>query len=189
MSLSGRLVNSSGSPSSGFWVRVYPPDSLAGFAKRAAGFIPPSKADSVMTDAEGRFYFTNLEKGTYNLSANGPQGNALLAIFLRDLVITGNTYRGTDTVRITGSILLQVQMAGDQAAVGALCQISGTPWKAYANSQGVCVMTGLPPGNFEVIVTHPEYPEAASISTVVVSGSQSNGGTIHLGNITDHGPS
>jgi hypothetical protein len=183
VSLSGRLVTAEGAPLAGAVVRLYPVDSSVlgkGFAVLRE-LAASAKADSLQTGADGRFNFPKVEKGTYDLIATGKQGDTVFSLIRRNLVLDKNTNLGTDTVRPSGSLLLQVRVAGGGLVTGAACQISGTPWTVYSNDQGTCAFTGLPPATFRVNVRHISYPGGNSSEITVVSRTQVHGGTVLLG--------
>ena len=184
VSLSGRLVTTSGSPLVGARVRISPSDSASTLAKGAvvnATFVVPAvKADSTLTNAEGRFTLSHIAKGTYDVSASFQRGDTLLSLFIPNLVINGNIDMGTDTVRASGSILVKVKLPEGQEVEGALCQIAETPWRIYSDGDGNCVLIGIPAGTYKVTVTHPSYPGGLSTVIGVVPGAQANGGIVLL---------
>lgn len=190
VSLSGHLVTGTGAPLAGATVRIYPVDSAA-LAKGSADLselVALAKAESLQTDANGRFAFSSVEKGTYDLIATGRQGDQSFSLIRRNLILDKNTYLGIDTVQASGSLLVQVRVAGGGLVAGAVCEISGTPWTVYSNDQGECAFTGLPPGTFRVAVRHISYPDGKSPDITVISGGQANGGTVELGEEPDPGP-
>jgi hypothetical protein len=175
--LTGTLVVAAGSPAAGAWVRVFPANPTV-LAKGAAA-ASVLALDSVQAGSSGAFQFKDLANGTYNLAATLTQGDTSFALLLSGVVVVGNTNLGIDTLKVTGSITLQT-LSGGAAVANALCAITGSPWQTLSNESGVCVLTGLPPGTFQVTVTHPTYSMTVSGDIAVLSNLISTAGLLEL---------
>jgi hypothetical protein len=86
----------------------------------------------------------------------------------------------SDTLRGSGNALLQV-LEGDNVLPGAVCFVSGSPYRATTDNQGTCVVKGLPPGNYRLWVAYSGYRVAESTDEVYVeSGLNSNCGAVDV---------
>lgn len=178
--LTGTLVLPTGEPAVAARVWLFPAEESAAIvlAKRAS--VTVSSLDSVQTNANGAFHFTNLAKGTYGLSASLTHGDTVLSFFRHGIVVNGTIHLGTDTLRVSGGITLRVQMTGGGPLAGAICSIEGSPWSATSNASGDCVFAGVPPGTVKVTVSHPAYATQEAPVVVVQPGQSASAGTVEL---------
>jgi hypothetical protein len=154
--ISGQLVDPSGHPVEGAWVKVYPVATPA--ERQASGFAKTSVhmpvADSVRTKSNGRFNIPGLVDGTYTLVATSAnEGNdSVLTLLLNGIIVVGNTNLGIDTLRLSGSASLIIQ-DGNGPVPGAQCLAAGTPFESVTGADGQCLLKNLPPGSFDIVVT------------------------------------
>jgi hypothetical protein len=171
--LSGTLMDAWGSPAVGAWVRLYAVDSSAA-------------PDSVQATAGGAFAFSRLADGNYALYATLRKEGADMALFRTGIAVAGQTDFGTDTLRLVGSVSVQVRSEG-QPVQGARCFVEGTPWEAVTNASGTCVLQGVPPGTVQVHVSHPTLGDTVTGTIHVLPDTPTPGGTINIGG-TNPGP-
>jgi hypothetical protein len=170
----GTLVDPSGAPLAGVWVKAYPLASPAAAAKTSA-----VTADSALTNAHGTFIFPGLGGGNYNLVAVTTEAGTTYALFLEGVIVTAGTglNLGTDTVKVAGSLTFQV-LNGGIAVEGAHCYITSSPWSTVSDSSGTCSVTGLPPGSLQFSVSHPSLPGIIAHFVSITSGNETQGGVV-----------
>ncbi len=154
--LTGTLVAPNGSPAAGAWVKVYAAPAT-GLAKGAVGTVSTATfgpaVDSIQTNASGSFSLKGLGDGTYNVAAFGQRNDTTLALFLRGVIVVGDTDLGVDTLRVSGDLLVRLSAGGNPLA-GALCFVAASPWSAVSDAQGDCKLLGVPPGEFRISVSY-----------------------------------
>jgi hypothetical protein len=162
--LSGILVDSKGSGVAGAKVFVYPDAAPA--AKRAGAQV--AQPDSTTTGKDGRFRFAKLPDGRYNLEASATRHDTVLAVFLRGIDFAKKLDLGKDTLRVSGSLTVQVRTAAG-AVAGALCSLVGTSRTTVSDAGGKCAFTGLGPGTYQVSTTFEGRTFTTANLTVVSS--------------------
>lgn len=154
--LTGTLVTPSGAPAAGAWVKAYaaPANALGkGAAWTTTGAVSGPALDSVQTGSDGSFNLAELGDGVYNLAARARWNDTTLALFLRDIVVSGRTPLGVDTLKVSGEFVVRLSAGGEPLA-GALCFIAGSPWSTVSDAEGNCIFTEVPPGEFRVSVSY-----------------------------------
>ncbi len=180
--LSGTLLLPDGSPAAGEKVLAFAAEIPGtGLARAAATGATPVALDSAVTDSRGRFRFTRLDPGTYNLAPLVEPGDSALGWFRTGVAYPGGRMRlEKDTLRGIGSVLLQV-LEGNRVLPGATCFVAASPYSATTDEQGACLVRGLPPGNYRISVTYPGYDVAQSNEVAFVeSGLNSNCGAVDI---------
>jgi hypothetical protein len=166
--LNGTLRDPSGAPVAGALVRVFPDPGIS-FNKRGAK--AEAISDSTWTTETGRFSFTKIPQGAYGLQAMVKRGNTTLAILKTGISYEGRARKlGSQALQIGGSLALNVRSAGQIPLDSAWCRIAGTPYAARTDATGVCVIEGLPPGKYSVIVSRTGFVDARSDTLRVQAG-------------------
>lgn len=176
--LAGLVVDGRGTPVAGARVRVYP--APAALAKGQVA--PPPQADSTFTGADGRYRFTKLPHGRYNLQIDARIRDTAYASFVPGFVHDRRRDLKADTLRPTGSLSVKAR-DGSGPAAGATCVIPGSGWRAVADSSGTCLFAELAPGSFRVTVISGAL-QAVSGSVQVESGALATAGTVQLGEVS-----
>jgi hypothetical protein len=180
----GALVDPSGAPLANVWVKAYAlqdAGQVAVLGKSTAATV--AVVESVLTNAQGTYFFQNLPVGSYNLTASLTAHGSVYAVLIQGVVVSSSlTSLERDTAKISGSFTLQV-MSNGQPVVGASCGLAATPWVGVTDSSGTCTVIGLPPGILQVIVTHPALAAALSQAITVISGGQTEGGVVTDGEV------
>jgi|GEM_PF-5308341 len=175
--IAGQLVGPGGMSVSGATVKVYP-ILYSGLGKPGAIRFPV--ADSVTVGANGTFSFPDLAPGTYNLLATIKRGDSTLALLVTGIIIKDKgTDLGTDTLKLTGKITLNVASNGAPLA-DANCYVPYTPIAAVSDSTGKCTITEVPAGTFEITVTHEGFQVGLSGDISVLPGLLVAGGVVDL---------
>jgi hypothetical protein len=187
--VTGTLVDPAGAPVAGAWVKIFTPSDSSSGAVLAKTGMDASRTvtdagaayapDSVQTSASGKFRFLGVANGTYNVSASAQRGDTALSLLLRGVIVNGNTVLGIDTLRVSGSITMQVQ-SGSTAVQGAQCFIPGTPYAGVSNAQGQCVLAGIPPGTFELVISYQGHAVGVTGELQVLSNLITSGGVLDL---------
>jgi hypothetical protein len=177
LTLTGVIVDPQGAPVAGAKVRLYPEAYI--LAKGTASLAGPRR-DSTVTDASGRFTFVDVAKGRYNLEASALLGDSIRSVFIPGVYVGGTLDLGTKTVQTTGGIRLRVETDFMTPLAGAQCHVVGSSWETVSDGAGDCVLTGLPPGQYKVLVAYPGKQSVVLEDVLVTSGSQANGGTARL---------
>jgi hypothetical protein len=180
--ISGTLLLPDGSPAAGKKVLAFASDDVGdALARKVTAAATPTPLDSTTTDARGRFHFSRLQPGTYNLAPPMQVGDSVLGWFRRGVAYAGESlWLGRDTLRIAGSLGLQV-LANNDVLTGATCFVPGSPYTATTDEQGTCVLMGLPPGTYSIAVTFVGYPVSQTKdSTSVESGLNSLSGAVDI---------
>lgn len=172
--LSGTLVDEGGMPVAGAQVRVLAADADALTKTARATDVPDAAVDSAETDAAGNFHFTGLSGGSYNLEAVIVRSDdTTLGLFLRGILIADDTSGvdiGTDTMRVTGSIRIDLHTEDGNPLENASCLIPGTTFEAVSGDGGTCDFTAIPPGTFRIEVSHPHLQASVSGELEVLPG-------------------
>ncbi len=180
--LSGQLVDPNGMPIADALVMVYGSDSsgvLAKISSRADAGFTPSFLDSTLTDANGRYSFPGLKNGRYNLEGIFQNNGDTQTVLIPSILLEGGINLGTDTLRIPGSILIQAQSNGAPLG-GVQCYVPGSSLIAISDDAGRCLITGVPPGIFQVRLQYPGLLTDTSENLQVRSGVTTNAGIIIL---------
>ena len=176
--LTGILVDTHNRGTANIHVRVYP-DNPAVLHKGAAEV---AHSDSTTTNSLGRFEFKNLVAGThYNLAASLSRGDTVYSLFIRDILYAGGRQDiGNKALAISGSISLRVLTGASTVTGSIVCRIAGSPFQGAVNDSGLCILTGLPPGIFQIEVLNPDFHIALSDALTVIQGTLTNGGSLEL---------
>jgi hypothetical protein len=190
--LTGVLVTPSGSPAANLAVRVYPVASgssgrVSDLLHKVAVAWAGSETDSAYTQYNGRFSFTQLAKSTtYNLSASFKQNDTVFSVFIQNIVYKGGRMDlGRATLLGSGGLKLQVTLDGATATEGVICRIAASPFTDSVNGSGVCVLEGLPPGNFQIEISRPGFRTIVTDALTVVKGLLSEGGLLDMDPLTE----
>jgi hypothetical protein len=175
----GVIVDQHGKPAANIWVRVYPDTSLSLAKGSEANAAFQAIRDSARTNASGAFRLPNLPSGTYNLVASLRRNDTTMTLFRRSIVVSGNLNLGTDTLRVAGSLTLNVSLQGSSIG-GAVCQIPGSPFLTVSDLAGLCTLTGLPPGVYQVSVSVAGLPHGTTAPVTVLSLQVTPAGTLNL---------
>ena len=165
--LSGVLVDGAGVPDEGATVKAFPEgrntvDGAAGIA-----------ADSVRTDAKGRYRIEALPEGTYNLI--GEYGKRNLKVLIPRIQYQGQKFSldiGVDTLRAPGQIQGSVTLGG-KPREGVFCSLPGTSYLSISDENGGFWIANVPAGRYAV--RYVETGLAAAVDTGV---------GVHAGEIT-----
>ena len=170
-SLSGTVVAPNGKPAAGVRVRAHLPD--AGLAQAGAAL------DSALTDAYGRYKLSKVADGAYNLSATLVRGDTTLSLFATGIAVSGPTVCGTDTLRVSGRLLLQATSAGNRLTT-VRCYVSGSPYFVKADAEGNCLLTGLPPGSYDVVLIEAAHEVRYAGDLAVLPGLLNEAGAFAM---------
>jgi hypothetical protein len=162
--LAGLLVFQGGTAAPGAVVTLAPSNPV--LAKQAVG-----AADTVVTDGQGRYSFTNLDSGAYDMSATLIKDGDTLVAFRFDIPFGKTLFVGTDTLVAPGKIQVKVAVGG-KPVEGVTCYIPGTSFIAISGADGSCVISGIEPGTYDVAFLHPIYIGDRIADVEVLSGSR-----------------
>ncbi|MDB5104486.1 MAG: hypothetical protein JWP91_2175 [Fibrobacteres bacterium] len=145
--LSGILVDQTGTPLKSALVKSIPVSNLP-LPKASATAL--GAIDSVTTDGLGRFVFTGLPKGTYNILGDYDKGKLVV-------LIKGIEYDGgdallelkNDTLRAPGRISGRISF-GEGDSGGVVCSIAGTSFATVSGDSGAFSLTGIPQGTYAI---------------------------------------
>jgi hypothetical protein len=160
----GALVDVYGKPMAG--ARVKAEAAAQGVGKRSA-----AAGDSVLTDGNGRYRFTGLARGEYDLYGDSKDGKLVVlipGISVPDPAEPRNV--GTDTLRAPGGIRGHLSLAG-KGVEGVLCYVPGTSYLAVSGDSGTCLLDGLPQGRYTVRFSLAGYTITPDSGVLVVSGA------------------
>jgi hypothetical protein len=174
----GVIVDPSGSPLPGVRVWLHPAGNGALPKASAALAAARARAESTLTDAEGKYRFRNASRGTYNLQASRRAGDTTYALFVGNVALSKSFVDlGADTLRVSGSLRVAVRDALGAPVAGAVCAVAGSSWRAESDAQGECLLEGVAPGAYRLEVLHAG--QTASGTVVVTSGFES-GSTVRF---------
>lgn len=142
--IEGSLVEAGGSASIGARVSLIPADRIPG------ADAPPLPVVSVEADADGRYRFSKVPAGTYNLVAS----NRGLSVFRDSIFVDRNSGRnvGRDTLDIAGSLTGLVLLEGADNPRIALVQVIGTEIYVNVDATGRFTLTDMPAGRYRIRV-------------------------------------
>ena len=168
--ISGQIVNPQGTPVYGASVHVYSSDSTG-----TTGVVK----DSTLTDANGRFNFSKLTDGQYNVESSWKQNGSTQAVLISNVILHGGTNLGIDTLHTAGSIFVVAQSNGSPLA-GAQCYVPGSSLISISDDSGNCLITGVPPGIFNIRISYQGLQTLTSADIQVQSGITADAGTFDL---------
>jgi hypothetical protein len=181
--LSGQLVDSHGTPIANASVTVYNTDSTGPLAKAAvyAATNPTQNySDSTTTDNAGRYHFASLKSGRYNLLGTSQKNGDTQTVFIPSILLEAGIDLGADTLRVPGSILIQAQSNSGTLLGGVECYIPGSSLIAISDDMGRCLISGIPPGIFQVRLAFTGLQTDTSANLQVQSGVTTNAGLFTL---------
>lgn len=119
----------------------------------------------VRTDADGRFEFRRLAAGRYDALAADEAGRAGRATFTVALAHQDLTIQLRPAARIAGTVTMTTAERERLPAAGAhvLAVVSGQrrPWRdVAADASGRYELTGVPPGDYDIVARHDSAAEA-----------------------------
>lgn len=163
-----KLIDPEGSPVKNATVRLF---------RSLDSVSTPQAIDSVTTNEDGQYVFTEVPADTYSIYGTNETENlvVMVASVIHD---TGRTDLGTRTMHAPGKI--SGTLAFDKAdRSGAICYIPGTSMIAVTDQNGTFVIENVPPGRvFLACAVHGYLPYRDSV--VVESGSTSSLGQLSL---------
>ena len=193
----GTLVDPEGRPAAGVWVRVYPamtPPALGKGVEGASWKLAfdgigdrAGAIDSVLTQGNGSFVLKSLRSAYYNLSAISSRHDSIYAYSRSGVLIKAGNSLGIDTMRVAGQVRIRITTEGNLVEQ-AMCYVPGTPYYAISDSEGNCILTGLPPGSFDIIIQLPGYLPGVVEHFQVISGVKKEAGILELKNETSPPP-
>jgi hypothetical protein len=162
--LTGIVVDGQGWPVAGAQVRLHAVADivLARSAVQAA-------LDSAVTNAFGRYHFTELASGRYALTVKHARGDSIRAALVERFDFEGRVDLGTDTLRPAGHATALVKSHAGEPLVGAVCGLVGTPWIALSDETGACRFEDVVAGHYTMKVTAPGR-EAGFVPLAVIAG-------------------
>jgi hypothetical protein len=173
--LAGHLVFGDGSMAQGANVEISPADTSQGLPKTSSA----SQLESIQTDEEGRYSFTDLEDGTYNISASYIDNQDTLVAYRFNIVFVTTLYLGIDTLISQGKARTQVLLDG-QMVQGVDCYIPGTSYIAVTDDSGFCVISGILPGTYDISYRMDNYITETQTGVEVVSDETAEVGVVQL---------
>jgi hypothetical protein len=156
--LKGTLVDVQGMPVAGARVEVY--------SKSGGGVA----AKSTVTDANGRFEFSGLPDGRYNVAASAQRQNTTLALFVRDVEAGENQDVGERELEVAGGLSLSVRGGSGEVVSGARCAVPASPYAAVSDIAGTCSLEGMAPGSYQVDIIRAGLDTTSTDSLEVESG-------------------
>lgn len=157
----GRIVDESGAPSEGAQVIVLSSewDPSRGIA------VPDSQKDT--TDSQGRYRFTRLASGGYNLMAFDPRTRTRSAVYGIELA-ADSVLVPKDTLHVTGTLSVPLPETQDSGA--GWVYVPGTHIRARVDSEiriaGIIRLDSVPAGIMPSVV----YAKGDSVSEPVLIG-------------------
>lgn len=150
--LTGTLVLKNGTPVPGANVSVYRVDQLPmlpGSPKIGAAL----NAQSVVTDAAGRFHIKGLTEGEYNILGS----KAGLASLSDSVTVTASGLDiGMDTLKPTGALVGWVRLQPNHSPRTAWIQVAGTSVFTNVAADGSFMLSGLAEGPYQLRVSTTE---------------------------------
>jgi hypothetical protein len=173
----GTLVKPDGKPAAGAIVKL----------DTSANSSDTSKArqlDSTTTDASGQFtFFRDHGGGTFSIYGNY-NNNELVALVrnIKDTVTSDAFHKvpaGTDTMFPPGFISGKV-IINEASMTGTICYVPGTSLMAITGDDGSFVMSGVPPGAYDVYFYNSNYSVGRDPGVIVKPGDTAKIGTFIL---------
>ena len=158
----GVLVDERGNALAGAKVKIQPAGGGLGKASAA-------DPDSMLTNAQGKYSFRDLDTGTYEVSGDYQSGS--LVSLRAGIAVPDTGVRvdlGADTLRPPGRIRGRL-LLGDQGKGGALCYVPGTSYLAISDDSGFCLLSGVPQGVYRVAYSAPGFLIPADSGVEVLS--------------------
>lgn len=159
--LAGLLVFNGGAAAEGASVTLTRAGSSSVMQKPAA-----SSALIAATDGQGRYSFKDLDSGTYNLSASIRQGQDTLVAYRFNIEFKRKLFLGTDTLVNPGRIEVKI-VSGGKPVSQVSCYIPGTSYIAISDKDGICMISDIAPGAYDVAFLHPTF-SAGDVKQVTV---------------------
>lgn len=165
--LTGSLYLPGGTPAINAQVTLYPVDYLSN--------NPPSgETDmkrSTRTDSTGRYSFSDMADGRYNVLSNAHDS---LFSFRDSLLISGKLKIPSDTLNPPGSLTGKIQLREEDDPTTAVVQVVGTDYIGSVDSTGTFVLTNVAQGTYrmQLTTTLPNY--APSFREVTILSGQND---------------
>ncbi len=160
--------------------------ATGGLAKISASLdssVDSSALDS-WTDGNGRFQFSHLQNGDYNLEGILPRNGDTLVVAHRDVHFNGAVNLGQDTLQDPGLILIAAHWNGTPLQ-GVHCNLLGGSQAAVSDDSGRCLIAHVPPGLFQVRMTKEGFFSATSGSIRVQSDKFTDAGILNLAGLPE----
>lgn len=173
----GTLFQKGGAPVQGARVTLFPAGEDTAKAITAGR--------TAFTDAGGAYRFDSLAFDTYNLTAvyvAAGTRDTLVASNLRIEITKAirNVQVGADTLRGPGAISARVMFQSNPVEE-ALCYVPGTSYLALTDSEGRCLLSGIPPGRYRLSFKADGYLTTKAKDTVqAITGDTVQAGEVEL---------
>ena len=149
--LSGTLVDEQGAPVANAVIKAFAVDATDTLMEVTTSLdsLWDSAQDSTYTNASGRFKFSRLKNGDYNLVGKIHRGDSTRVVSHRGVHHRGSTDVGRDTVKAPGIILISALWKSDPLR-GVRCSVIGAAAAAVSDDSGRCLLANVAPGNFQI---------------------------------------
>ncbi len=132
---------------------------------------------TTMTDENGSFELTDLEEGTYTVSA---EKDDTLGAVETDIIVTSKDVTQVDiTLTATGSISGTITLSGT-GSEGSFAYVEGSSYVAATASDGSFVISKVPIGTYDVVVYHDGYTSSTNSGVTVVAATDISIGAVDL---------
>jgi len=124
---------------------------------------------STTTDDEGKFIFSDVTEGNYNVVA---QQSRFLSAIQRDItVVRANTIALTLKLTATGDIAGKVVLPQGSDPLGVVAFVAGTSYAAFADTAGQYKIAGIPIGTYTLSFSGKGFA-VQSVASVTVSAGK-----------------
>jgi len=162
--LSGTLVDDQGVPVINALVIAYATDTASAVLAKIAvstDSSADSAVDSTWTDGKGRFKFSHLKHGDYNLKGKVRKGDSTRVVCRNEVHFDGSLELGRDTVKAPGIILIRALSEG-RLLQGVRCSVIDASIAAVSDDSGRCLLAEVPPGVFHIRMVKNGFSPAVS---------------------------
>ena len=149
--LSGTLVDDQGAPVANAVIKAFAVGATDTLMEVTTSLdsLWDSAQDSTYTNASGRFKFSRLKNGDYNLVGKIHKGDSTRVVSHRGVHHRGSTDVGRDTVKTPGIILISALWKSEPLR-GVRCSVIGAAAAAVSDDSGRCLLANVAPGNFQI---------------------------------------